>query len=115
MAWYSVGTVTTTLIPALLVWQWPTAADILPLAVLAILGSGGQYMIVRAFAEGEATVVNPIDYGQLIMATIIGYLTFGEVPTVWTFVGSGVIIASTLYILFREARIKKTEAYPAAA
>jgi drug/metabolite transporter (DMT)-like permease len=115
MAWYSIGTCCTTLVPALFVWQWPTMHDALPLAALAVLGSGGQYMIVRAFAEGEATVVNPIDYSQLIMATIIGFVAFGELPTIWTFVGSAVIIASTLYILFREARIKKAAAYAKAA
>lgn len=112
MAWYAVGTCITTILPAAFVWQWPTSADVGPLVIVALLGSTGQYMLVRAFAEGEATVVNPIDYSQLIIATGIGYLMFGEVPSIWMAAGSAVIISSTLYILFREAKIKQATAFP---
>jgi drug/metabolite transporter (DMT)-like permease len=112
MAWYAVGTCLTTFLPAAFVWQWPTSADIVPLVIVALLGSTGQYMLVRAFAEGEATVVNPIDYSQLIIATFIGYVMFGELPTAWMAAGSVVIIGSTLYILFREAKIRQPTAFP---
>jgi drug/metabolite transporter (DMT)-like permease len=71
-------------------------------------------MLIRAFAEGEATVVNPIDYSQIIFVSIIGFIMFAEIPTIWTGLGTVVIMGSTLYILFREAKVKKAAAYPAA-
>ena len=51
--------------------------------------------------------MNPIDYMQIILAALLGFLFFSEIPSVWTGVGALVIAASTLYILFREARLKE--------
>jgi drug/metabolite transporter (DMT)-like permease len=62
--------------------------------------------MIKAFTYGEATVMNPIDYGQLILAAIFGFIFFSELPQVWTWAGAAVIVASTLYILFREAAVK---------
>jgi len=107
MAWASIGVCVLTAIPAFAVWQPPTLADWGLAAFLGITGSMSQYMMIRAFTYGEATVVNPVDYGQIIITTIVGYYFFGETPSVWMFVGTAIIVASTLYILLREAKLKK--------
>ena len=64
-------------------------------------------MMIKAFTHGEATVMNPIDYLQILLAAAMGFWLFNEVPSIWTGVGAVVIIVSTLYILFREAALNK--------
>lgn len=107
MAWYAFGLVITTFLPAIPVWQTPHGLQWVYLMALGLLSSAGQYSFIRAFAVGEATVMNPIDYIQILLAAGLGYMFFSEVPSIWTGVGAIVIVASTLYILFREARVKK--------
>jgi drug/metabolite transporter (DMT)-like permease len=107
MAWYATGICITTSLPAIFVWQTPHAGEWGLLLVMAVISSIGQYLMIQAFAVGEATVVNPVDYSQIIVTTIAGYFFFAEVPTVWTLIGVTIIIASTLYIVLREAALQK--------
>lgn len=107
MAWFATGTAVLTAIPAAFVWETPQNDQWVLLIAIGVMASVGQYMMIKAFTHGEATVMNPIDYLQILLAAIFGFWLFDEVPTVWTGVGAAVIIISTLYILLREARLKK--------
>ena len=103
---FSIGTVLVSAIPAAFVWQAPTGQELVLLMSLGIVASLGQYSLIRAFEVGEATLMSPIDYLQIILGTAAGYLIFAERPSVWTFIGAGVIVASTLYIVIRGARVR---------
>ncbi len=103
---FSIGTVLVSALPASLVWRTPTGEELILLMGLGIVASSGQYSLIRAFEHGEATLMSPIDYLQIILGTAAGYVLFAEMPSVWTFVGAGVIVASTLYIVIRGARIR---------
>lgn len=88
-------------------WVTPHSALHLGLfCLLGFIGGVGHYFIIRAFQLGEASLLAPFAYGQLIMATILSWLAFGTWPDLWTFVGAGVIVASGLYITYRETRRK---------
>jgi len=93
--------------PAIYSWQWPTALEWLLLIGVGVLGALSQMFWIRAFRAGEASAVAPFDYLRLPMAAAIGFVGFAELPTVWTFVGAAVIVASTLYIAHREAQLRK--------
>ena len=94
------------LVPALLVWQWPSGEQLAWLAAIGALGSFGHLAMAQAFREADATAVLPFDFTRLIWATIIGYFAFAESPDLWTWVGGSIIFASTTYIAFREAKLK---------
>lgn len=89
------------------VWVTPTSLlDAALFCLLGAIGGIGHYFVIRAFQLGEASVLSPFNYGQLIMATILSWFVFGTFPDSWTFVGAGVIVASGLYITYRESRRK---------
>jgi drug/metabolite transporter (DMT)-like permease len=94
-------------IPASQVWVTPSLEMLGVLAVAATVGSAGNYCIIKAFSHGEATAVAPFDYTRLIFAGIFGYLAFGEIPTSNMIIGAGIIVASSLYIVHREAIVKR--------
>jgi drug/metabolite transporter (DMT)-like permease len=102
-------------VPAALTWTWPTAEQWARLVGLSALGTLGQAFVVRAWAIGEASALAPVGYVQLVFAALIGYVLFAEVPDVWTWVGTAVIVGSTLYITLREARLKRRHAAAAQA
>jgi len=106
MVSFAIGTAFLTAIPALFFWQTPTALQLGWLIFVGIVSTTGQYCLIRAFFYGEATVMNPIDYLQILIATTAGFFLFSELPSLWTFAGAGVIVAATLYILFREAKVQ---------
>ena len=47
----------------------------------------------------------PFNFASLIWATIIGYLVFAEVPTIWTWVGGAMIFVAGTYLVIRESRL----------
>lgn len=92
-------------------FEWVTphsAIDVGLFCSLGVIGGIGHYFIIRAFQLGEASLLSPFAYGQLIMATVLSWLVFGTFPDLWTFVGAGVIVASGLYITYRETHRKVT-------
>jgi len=94
------------LIPALFFWQWPTGEMYLYLALIGIFGGIGHLALAQAFKESDATAILPYDFLRLIWASALGFLVFAEIPDLWTWLGGAVIFGSTLYIAFRETRIK---------
>jgi drug/metabolite transporter (DMT)-like permease len=85
-------------------WVTPVGwVDWLVFGGLGIFGGLGHLFVIKAYEHAEASVIGPFDYGQLIGVTIVGYLVFGEIAGLWTWVGAAVIIASGLYITRREA------------
>jgi S-adenosylmethionine uptake transporter len=72
------------------------------LLVFSLLGFIATAVIIAAYRAGEAVIVAPMQYSQIIWAVIFGALFFNETPDGWTGVGSAVIIASGIYIVLRE-------------
>lgn len=90
------------LVPALFVWQWPSLEMLAWLTVLAACGTVGHIFMTRAFATADVTVVLPFDFAKLPFTALIAFTVFGEVPTIWTWIGGAVIFVSTFYIAHRE-------------
>jgi len=91
-------------------FQPPTPIDWAIMALAGLFGTLGHFCMIKALTLTEASKLAPYSYTNLIWATIIGYVLFNDLPDLWTFVGAGVIIASGLYIIHREHRIKQAEA-----
>ena len=72
-------------------------------AVVACLAFAGGLLIVRAYKAADAAIVAPMQYSQILWAALLGWFLFRETADTMTWVGSGVIIASGLYIVVREA------------
>jgi len=95
------------LIPALFVWQWPTANEYIWLIVVGVSGTCAHLAMTKAFAIAETTVIIPFDFTRLPFTALIGYIAFGEVPDIWTWVGAAIIFSSTFYIALRESQVER--------
>ena len=96
-----------TLVPALVVWRTPTATEFMWLALLGAFGAVGSLAWTQALKMVEATFIIPVDFTRLVWASVLGYFMFAEVPDVWTWVGSALIVGSTCYIALREAHLAR--------
>lgn len=98
----------TALIPALLVWT-PLTADLwLVFAGMGLCGMLGHITLSRAFRAADASVVMSLEFARLPFAVLYGFVLFGELIDVWTWVGAGVIFGAALYTAQRERQLKKS-------
>ena len=74
---------------------------------MAICASIAHNFFIRAYAVGEASVIAPIDYIRLLFSAAVDFLIFGIIFGLNTLIGSAIIILTSLYILRREAKVKK--------
>jgi len=86
------------------VWQTPQTEHLPYFLGMALFGTLGMTLISQAFRLAPAAVVAPFDYTALIWASLFGWLVWDEIPDSWTYAGAAVIIASGIYIVFRETR-----------
>jgi len=63
---------------------------------------------VYAYRAAPASVLAPLQYLEIVSATIFGWLVFGDLPDALKWLGIAIIIASGLYIIWRERRVNKT-------
>ena len=97
-----------TLPPALFFWDLPATLAVWVLVGVVVAASALRtYADVRAYAIGDAGFLAPFSYLRLLTIGIAGYVLFGEVIDWPTALGGSVIIASTLFIAFRESQLKK--------
>ena len=89
-------------------FQAPTPLDWSVMALAGLFGTLGHFCMIKAFTVAEASRLAPYSYTNLLWATLIGFVLFGTLPDLWTYVGAAVIIASGLYILHRERQKRRT-------
>jgi drug/metabolite transporter (DMT)-like permease len=85
---------------------WPDAWSLGLSLVMGVVASGGQWLVILAHRQAQASVLAPFFYAQLIWATVLGYFIFNNLPDQWGVFGAGIIIASGLYTAHRE-RIRR--------
>lgn len=83
-------------------WQAVTPAQWAMLVGVGVVATGGHFLIVKAYDNAEASLLAPLAYTEMIMATVLGWWFFGDFPDGWTFLGVAILIASALYISMRE-------------
>ena len=89
------------LVPALLVWQWPSAQTWFWVVVVAFCGTYSHYCFARAMQHAEATVVVPMDFLRVPLTALAGWLMYSERLDVFTVLGVGLILAGNVMNLLR--------------
>ncbi len=85
----------------------PSSEHILLFLAVGAIGSAGQFCITSAFKNTQASIVTIFNYSGIIWATSIGWIIWGDWPTLAIWVGGSIVIASNLFIIYRESRKKK--------
>ena len=87
-----------------LFWVPPRLVDLPYMAAIGIVAAAGHFLLILAFERAPASVLAPLGYAEILMATLIGYVVFHDFPDRWTWVGIAIVIASGIYVLVREQR-----------
>jgi len=104
VAWQSISVTLLSLPLALWHWQAPGLGQWLLFALCGLLGSTAHYCLTRSYAAADISATQSVKFLELVWATAIGWIWFGDNPSRSTLIGGLVISASTLWIARREAR-----------
>jgi drug/metabolite transporter (DMT)-like permease len=90
---------------ALAGWESPdTAREWTVACLLGVFGAVGHYFLAAAHRYARASVLAPFQYQQVVYMALFGFLVFGDVPAPAVWVGALIVIASGLYLFYRERR-----------
>lgn len=83
-------------------WENPTPAQWIMLASLGVIATLGHFLITKAYEHAEASLLAPLAFTEIIMAVVVGWWFFGDLPDRWTLLGVAILIGSAIYISVRE-------------
>ena len=84
----------------------PDAFHWLILLSLGFYGAIGHWLLIRAYRLATTSALAPYPYLQMVWMTFSGYVVFDQFPDRWTLAGAAIIVASGLYIVHREHRLR---------
>ena len=88
-------------------WRWPTPLDAVLLFGTGFTNAIGQWFWTRSLHLAPAAAVTPFYYLMLVWSLMIGFLVWGDVPTVSLLIGSAIVVATGLFLFLREARLQR--------
>lgn len=86
-------------------WEALSFTQIVLLIMAGFCGGIAQILMTSAYRHAEVSVVAPFEYTSMILAIVVGYVVFGDVPTVYMLVGGMIVVTAGLFIIFRERQL----------
>lgn len=86
-------------------WVWPTPTQAAMLIGAGIAGGIGQVLLTESFRHADVSVVAPFEYTSLLLAIIVGYVVFRDVPTLEMLLGAVIVVGAGLFIIYREHKL----------
>ena len=103
--WFSITSTLMSLLTIPYGWQAPSLQVASMLILAGLLGGLGQIGLTSAYRYADAGVIAPFDYFSMLLALVVGYFVFGEVPTLTVLFGASVVIAAGILIIWRERQL----------
>ena len=80
------------------IWVTPSLAQMTVLSIMSVFAAASQLLTMHAFSKADAPVLAPFGYSEIVTATAVGLVLFGDFPGPVTWIGILVIVASGIYI-----------------
>jgi len=87
-------------------FAWPTPVDAAAMIANGVINAIGQYWWTRALSLAPPSAVGPFYYFMLVWSAALGFLFWGDVPTLTLLGGSAIVVASGLFLLWHETARK---------
>ena len=83
-------------------WVWPAPGTAAMLVAAGLLGGFGQILLTSSYRYADASLVAPFEYTSMLLALVVGYAVFDEVPTPTMLAGAALVMAAGVAIILRE-------------
>ncbi len=85
-------------------WTRPVGWEWVGLVAIGLVGGASQLVMTHAYRHAPASLLAPFGYVAIVWSTLFGYLIWNQLPGSRVLTGAAIVIASGLYIIYREAR-----------
>ncbi len=86
-------------------WIWPHGWQLAALIGAGLVGGTAHIFLTESYRYAPASMIAPFDYTTMVWAFVLGYWMFGEVPTVYVYIGAAIVAASGLFVIWRERQL----------
>jgi len=86
-------------------WAVPSPTQAALMVLIGLIGGVAQIMLTHAYRFADASLIAPFEYTTILWATVIGYVVFGNVPSGVVVVGSLIVVASGVFVIWREGQL----------
>jgi len=86
-------------------WVMPTPAQFVFLIGAGITGGIAQILLTESYRHADMSVVAPFEYTSLLLSVAVGYMLFGDVPTIEMLIGGLLVVGAGIFIVYREHRL----------
>lgn len=105
VVWFSLTCAALSLVTLPFGWVMPDPLVLTLLVGSGILGGLGQVWLTEAYRHTDVSVVAPFEYTSMLASIALGYLVFADIPTPQMLVGGAVVVASGIFLVWRERRL----------
>ena len=85
------------------IWKWPnSSAEFILILSITILAALAEICVIKALELAEATLLGPVHYTLIIWGVFYGFIVFNQIPDLWTWIGTIIIVCCGLYTMYRE-------------
>lgn len=103
--WFSISAAVLSLLSLPWGWVWPSQANFTLLVLAGLLGGAGQICLTTSYRLADASMLAPFDYASMLIAILVGYFVFAEVPSLQMLIGAAILIAAGVGIILRERHL----------
>ncbi|WP_048649144.1 DMT family transporter [Nitratireductor soli] len=103
--WFSVTATILALFSIPFGWADLSRDQYLALAGAGVCGGVAQILMTECYRHAELSTIAPFEYTSMILAIIVGYFVFGDIPTLYTLIGGAIVIGAGLFIIWRERQL----------
>jgi drug/metabolite transporter (DMT)-like permease len=86
-------------------WEALTIPQAVSLILSGFFGGIGQILLTQSYRHADVSTIAPFEYTSVVLAIAIGFFVFSEIPGWATIIGSAIVTASGIFIIFREQRL----------
>lgn len=83
-------------------WIWPEPWRMAVLVAIGVLGGFGQIFLTESYRRADTSLIAPFEYFSMLWAILFGWLLFSDLPGVYVLVGGAIVVASGLFVIWRE-------------
>jgi len=88
-------------------WKTPDLAGLVLFVTIGLISASGHFLLIKAYRHAPASLLAPYCYFEIVSATVLGLVFFGNFPGAVTWLGVAVIVSSGVYISVRERRVSE--------
>ncbi|WP_040577609.1 DMT family transporter [Methylopila sp. M107] len=86
-------------------WVWPEPKTAMLLVATGCVGGVAQILLTESYRRADASLIAPFEYSTILWALVIGFVLFGDVPSIWTVVGGAIVVGSGVAVAWRERQL----------